>query len=281
MATQVLSDDQIRLFKRDGFLCLRGFYDRERELLPIQRGIHGIIGLVIQKYGLPIEQAPFRGEAFDSGFQELIAIDRGHGGEVYDAIKQIPAFVRLVASEKNERILRELRATDAPGVAAGSFGIRIDNPGEEKFRANWHQDYPANFRSLDGVVFWAPLTPITEEMGPVRFCVGSHKDGLRRCHSRDPEHPEKTGAYALRLENEQSVVDSYPQAAPLTDPGDLVIIDYLTIHSSGFNRARRSRWTMQSRYFNFDEPTGIRLGWKGGFGVGAQLRDIHPELLID
>ena len=88
MATQVLSDDQIGLFKRDGFLCLRGFYDCERELLPIQRGIHGIIGLVIQKYGLPIEQAPFRAEAFDSGFQELIAIDRGHG---YDPAPDYPA----------------------------------------------------------------------------------------------------------------------------------------------------------------------------------------------
>ena len=96
---------------------------------------------------------PFEAANFDAGFQELIAHDRTLGGRVYDAVKQIPDFMRLVSSEKHEAVVRQLRGTEAPAIVAGGYGIRIDNPNEEKFRAGWHQDYPAQIRGLDGLVF--------------------------------------------------------------------------------------------------------------------------------
>jgi hypothetical protein len=43
-----------------------------------------------------------------------LAHDRRIGGEVYDAVKQIPAFVRLVADERHGRLVPQLRATDLP-----------------------------------------------------------------------------------------------------------------------------------------------------------------------
>ena len=148
----LLTTEQLEAFQRDGFVVVRGFYEAA-EIEPIQRGIHAIIGLVIEEQGLTIEQPPFAPENFDGGFQELIAHDRALGARVYDAVKQIPAFIRLVASTKHEAVVRQVRATDQPAIAAGGYGIRIDNPQEEKFRAGWHQDYPAQIRSLDGLVF--------------------------------------------------------------------------------------------------------------------------------
>ena len=93
----VLSAEQVAQYHEDGFLCLRGFYDLAAEVAPIQHGIHQIIGALIRKCGLPVAQLPFQPATFDSGYQELIAHDRKIGGEVYDAVKQIPAFVRLAA----------------------------------------------------------------------------------------------------------------------------------------------------------------------------------------
>jgi ectoine hydroxylase-related dioxygenase (phytanoyl-CoA dioxygenase family) len=211
---------------------------------------------------------------------ELIAHDRGIGAEIYDAVKQIPAFVRLVGAERHEWIVAQLRGTDLPGTCHAGSGIRIDNPNEEKFRADWHQDYPAQFRSLDGIVFWSPLVRIEEEMGPVRFCLGSHKDGLVPVVPHDADHPEKTGAYALILQDRDRRIARYPQVAPLSGPGDLVLIDFLTLHASGYNRGRRSRWSMQMRYFNFREETGIRIGWRGSFAAGVRIEEIHPELIV-
>lgn len=278
--SDLLGSEARAAFARDGFLVLPGFYDLERDILPIRRGIHAIIGLLSEKYGVARAGEPFDPDAFDAGFQALIAKDRRAGAEAYDAVKQIPAFVRLVSSERHERLFRELRGTDAAGLAGGGYGIRIDNPGEERFRADWHQEYPAQLRSLDGVVFWSSLVPVTEEMGPVRICVGSHVDGPVPVCDGDPDNPEKTGAYGLVLHDRDARVARYRQVAPLTSPGDLVIIDFLTIHASGHNRSNRSRWSMQSRYFNFRDPTGIRIGWQGSYAAGRDFRAVHPELSV-
>ena len=146
----ILTPDQIESFQRDGLLILRDFYAPD-QVVPIQRAIYNIIGLVIDKYRLDIERAPFAPERFDDGYQALIKANRKYGAEVYDAVKQIPAFVRLLGDPRHEEVVSELRPGALPGIAGAGYGIRIDNPREEKFRANWHQEYPAQLRSLDGV----------------------------------------------------------------------------------------------------------------------------------
>jgi ectoine hydroxylase-related dioxygenase (phytanoyl-CoA dioxygenase family) len=122
---------------------------------------------------------------------------------------------------------------------------------------------------------------MTEEIGPVRFCLGSHRDGLVRVHTKDPANPAKTGAYGLMLENRDQRVAAYRQIAPLLQPGDLIVVDFLTLHASGTNRSTRSRWSMQFRYFNFHDPTGIRIGWRGSYAAGVDFATIHPELIAE
>lgn len=279
MSQPLLSESQRHAFARDGVLVIPGFYDLEKDILPIQRSIYDIIGLVMDKYRLAVERAPFSAETFDSGYQALIATNRAYGGEVYDAVKQIPAFVRLVAHPGHDQLFRELRGAESiPGVAAGGYGIRIDNPGEDRFRAHWHQEYPAQLRSLDGLVYWSPLLAVSEEMGPVRFCLGSHHLGPIPVTSQN--EGGRSAAYALVLHQEAERIAPFVQVAPLTRPSDLVVVDFLVLHASGYNRAQRSRWSMQLRYFNFSEPTGRAHGWKGSYAAGVDFRTIHPELFV-
>jgi hypothetical protein len=220
-------------------------------------------------------------EKFDEQFLALVAQDRRLGGVVYDAVKQIPAFVRLVASQRHEALFRQLRDTDLAGVAAGGYGIRIDIPGEERYRADWHQEYPAQLRSMDGLVFWSPLVPISEAMGPVKICPGSQREGLLPVMTNDPDQPGKGGAYGLVLKGRDDLIMGYQQVAPLTRPGDLIVMDFLTLHASGVNVSDRCRWSMQSRLFNFRDPTGISYGWCGSYAAGIDFQKIHPELVSD
>ncbi|QDA56850.1 phytanoyl-CoA dioxygenase family protein [Thermomonas aquatica] len=281
MNSTPLSAVQLDAFRRDGLLVVPGFYDARTQLLPIQRAIHHVIGQVMLRHGIRDERAPFDAGNFDDGYAALIAIDRSWGSEVYDAVKQIPAFIRLLADLRHERVFAQLRPGSAPAIAAGGYGIRIDNPAEDRFRAEWHQEYPAQLRSLDGLVFWSPLRAVTEELGPVRFCPGSHSNGPIPVLTQPEPGSERSGAYALRLQDEEQVIGRYAEVAPLTVPGDLVLIDFLTLHASGYNRSMRPRWSMQFRYFNFNEPTGRAHGWKGSFAAGVDFRQIHPELCAD
>jgi hypothetical protein len=281
MKSKLLTQLQIDEFTEYGYLVIENFYDPIREIVPIQYDIWKILGILFQKYEVPVQQQEFSPETFDDGYQQLIAIDRKYGGEVYDAIKQIPAFTRLVSLEKNDRIFSELRSKATPGIAAAGSGIRIDNPNESKYRSLWHYEYRDQLRSLDGIVFWSPLVSVVANLGPVQICPKSHQGGLRRSYLKDPENPEKTGAYAMRLEHETALIQQYGVVAPLSNPGDLVLLDFLTLHSSGINLSNRSRWSMQFRYFNFNHPSGIRINWIGGVANGIHIKDVHPELLIE
>jgi hypothetical protein len=276
----LITEEHIVSYERDGFLLLPSYYDIERDIRPIQRAIGRIIRLVREENGL-INRGIDDPAEFDYGFSELIATNRALGGVVYDAIKQIPAFMRLVCSERHESVYKQLRRIDLIGIAGGGYGIRIDNPNEERFRADWHQEYPAQLRSVDGAVFWSPLVPVEEASGPVRICVGSHVEGLVPVITHDPKYPHKAGAYALVLSERERRVAKYRQIAPLMNPGDLLVMDFRTIHSSGYNHSSRSRWSMQSRLFNFNDPTGRRIGWSGSFASGQKFQAIHPELVVE
>jgi hypothetical protein len=272
-----LTADQIKVFHRDGFVCVPGFYDLATEVEPIQRAVYDLISLVIRRHDLPIRQQPYDPKYFDSGFNELIAVQRRYGGEVYDAIKMIPAFVRLAAGEKGEAAILQLRNSSRAGFISHGYGIRIDIPGEDKYRALWHQEYLAQLRSRDGITIWSPLVQMTQELGPVQFAVGSHREGIHRVYEGDSRKP---GIYSWTLENESELIARYPHVAPLAGPGDAIILDFQVLHCSGFNRSTRPRWSMQMRLFNFLEPSGVLAGWPGAVAEGVRVPEIYPEFFI-
>jgi hypothetical protein len=276
----MINSGQIESFRRDGYLHLRAFYDVENEILPVLRHIYELVGLIAQDSGITLQRKPFTTGSFDDGLFDLLAKDRRLVGQLYDAAKQIPGFVRLLASDKHQALFDKLRGPSLPAIAAGGQGIRIDLPAEERYRAPWHQDYPNQLRSLDGLVLWAPLRHVTPDLGPVEFCLGSHRDGPRRVVMGDPANPDKTGAYAMLLHEEEAVVSAYGKQTPLAMLGDLLVFDYLVIHRSGSNESRFARWSMQMRYFNFTDPVGRKNQWKGSFAAGVALDAVHPELVV-
>jgi Phytanoyl-CoA dioxygenase (PhyH) len=280
LSNSILTSEQVSKFAKDGIVVLEGFYDIDKDIKPIQQGIYDVIGQVMRRHHVNDDRSPFSKETFDVGYQKLIGQNRAWGGEVYDAVKQIPSFMRIVSNYSNEMIVKELRRDSIPGLAAGGYGIRIDNPNEDKFRAMWHQEYPAQLRSLDGIVFWSPLVDVTEELGPVVVCPGSHREGPLPVFDADPDSAKRTGAYALMLHRENEILSRYNTIAPRTSPGDLILMDFLLLHASGRNVGKRSRWSMQFRYFNFAEETGRSHGWKGSYAAGVDFKLVHPELFV-
>lgn len=275
----LLTEAQKDAFAHDGYLLLRGFYDARTEIEPIQRALYDIIDLLNAKHGTHVHRQDFVPKQFDSGFQRLIAIDRTIGSETYDTAKMIPAFHRLLSSEKNERLFKQVRRTDLVGIGGASFGIRIDNPLEEQFRSHWHQEFLFQPQSMDGIVFWSPLVDIEQNMGPVQICPRSHKDGL--CvYRKGGRYSGKPGAYQIGLADEDATVGRYATVAPLTKPGDLLILDFLTLHQSGINVSARSRWSMQFRLFNFRDPVGSELRWKPSVTAGTDIETLFPDRFV-
>ncbi len=90
------------------------------------------------------------------------------------------------------------------------------------------------------------------EMGPVQIAEGSHAEGLIPVY-RDSAGLGKTGAYALFMDRVDERLAKYDVVAPLPKPGDLILMDFLTMHQGGHNVSKTPRWSIQFRYFNFAE----------------------------
>lgn len=236
--------------------------------------------MVAQRHGVTLDRAPYTPATFDSGYNTLIAHDRSIGGEIYDLAKQIPAFLRLICHPKSDALFRDIRGTDHTGIGADSYGVRIDNPGEEKFRSHWHQEFTFQPQSIDGIVFWTPLLPIVPDLGPVIVLPKSHKDGLCM-YQTGTTYADKQGAYQIGIYEEDKVVAGYDQVTPLSNPGDLMLMDFLTIHASGYNVSDRSRWSIQNRFFNYNDPVGMKVGWKASITKGTKVEDVFPENFVE
>lgn len=262
----------INSFYKKGYCLIPNFYDVGTQIDPILKDIQRIIEIVAEEHGVNAPCGTPQ-EAMTSGIMAIAEANRTWASEIYDAVKQIPSFMQLMSHEKNIEVFKKLRTGSTPGLAAGGYGIRIDFPSDEKFRTFWHQDFPAQLRSLDGLVFWTPLLPMTTQMGPVEICVGSQSDGFVPV-IEDDGGADKTGAYALRLHDEKSRVLNYNRIAPLTKPGDLLVMDFLTLHQSGINSSDHPRWSMQSRWFNYENQLGRKIAWKGSFAAGVNFAKV-------
>lgn len=271
----VVDDHAKAAFALDGFVVLHGLLDVERDIRPLQTSLGALIGRVARVLG---EDHPLSGDpdAFDRGFIELVARNPRASRLVYDMAKALIPFARLCVHEKIVATFLELRGAMLCGSAEHMCGVRIDRP-DNRFRSPWHQEFPSLFRSLDGITFWTPLTPMTEEMGPVLLARGSHLSGIHRIDAGEGTEAEMAaGGYEnFRIENEEAVLACHQIVAPLVAMGDVVALDFRTLHRSGINRSTRTRWSAQMRLMSFDDPAGAALQWTGGIKSGKTIREIN------
>ena len=266
----------------EGFVVARALLDLDTYIAPLQREIARLIARAAQTFGerFDVDDDP---AAFDRGYLDLVERAPGVQPLVYDHCKNLPAFQRLIVAEPLAELYRSVRATTLFGSAPGSNGVRIDRPGVTKHLAPWHQEFPYQFRSLDGVTFWIPLVAVTHAMGPVVLAVNSHRHGLDPIVDGSPNGTADAdiarGHYEhLRLAGEDTLGERYELRAPLSNPGDVLAFDFLTLHASSANCGDRARWSAQIRYFNYDDAYGATIAWAGGVKHGTTLAEANDRL---
>lgn len=273
----MLTAKQINFFHGNGYLVLENFYSHEL-IKPIHIAINKIIEIFCRKNNINCQVIPrdlINHENFDNHILDLV-IHREEISKLYDAVKQVPTFVNLSSSMRNQKIFEALYPNSCVGYASGGNGIRIDLPHETKFLFDWHQDFPYQLRSSNGLVFWSPLCKITSENGPLEVVIKSHKKGVLPLYYE--ENDKQTKTYRLRIKNwEQHIEDSKIKKIFL-NPGDLLIFDFMTVHKSGYNLGIKPRWSMQFRLFNFIDDFGQKINWSGGYAAKQDIEKIMPEL---
>ncbi len=266
------------VFARDGFVVVRGLLDPAL----VDDTVRALDRLLAWKLGVEPLADEVRGAMIHARILELARRDRRALGVVYDAARKVAPFWRLIGHTSLVAIAEDVLGTKDLGLAFRGAGIRFDIPNEDRWRSEWHQEYHSQISSPRGVVAWFALTEVDATMGPVELLRGSHREGILPVRCTDPMNQRGDYTQTFALEGVEELRTRYEACSFATQPGDVVFVDFLLLHRSGFNRsaAGRSRLTCQVRYFDMSEATSVQHGWVGGWQDGGNFAALHPELVV-
>ncbi len=106
-------------------------------------------------------------------------------------------------------------------------------------RTAFHQD--ATYFELAGdqcCVLWVPADPVSLENGAMLYWRGSHLDGRLYAPNVFVSRTPLPGAHGERLPDIESHQDQYDLVYFETEPGDVLVHHYRTVHGAGGNNSR-------------------------------------------
>jgi hypothetical protein len=264
-------------YDRDGVVVVKRLFERDC----VVDAVVALDQLLAARDGEPASPRAAVEERIHARILKMAERDRAGLGVVYDAARKVLPFWRMLGSPHMSRIVEELLGTPHVGVAFRGAGIRMDLPYEDKWRSDWHQEYHSQMSSMHGLVAWFSLSAVDRAMGPVDLLLGSHRQGPLPVRCNDPLNTRKDYTQTFVIDGVAELQERHPVASFETQPGDVVFLDFMLLHRSGFNRSAegRSRLTCQVRYFDMTEPTGVKHGWVGGWQDGRNFAEFHPELV--
>lgn len=263
-------------YAEDGFVVVRNLLPKV-ELLRLLAGLDRLICAKLP--GALLSREDRLQDEIHAKLARLAQCDRPALGRVYDAARKLLPFWGLV--HRVGQVYQDLTGALEPGVAHRGCGIRLDLPGEHRWRSEWHQEYHSQMSSLDGATAWFGLVPVNSDMGPVEFLRGSKAAGLLSVHCPDPRNVDRDYTRTFVLEAPDALAANYPTVQVETGLGDVVFLNFLTVHRSGWNRSPdRSRISCQVRLFDMADPRAAAQNWLGGWQDGADFTQLHPDKVL-
>ena len=195
----------------------------------------------------------------------------------YDSIKKHPSSLELLSFPKTLNLVKKIYGLKYFAFLTNGYGFRLDYPRRSKFLTQLHQDYHANLGSPDGLVFYTPLTDVTNiASGPVVVFPESHLEGIRKIKLIN-SYDASTGYIIEKAEDEML---KFKATNLFIKSGDLAIFDFRLLHKSSFNASSKVRISFISRFFLFDNKIAIKNKFAGGLQEGNNFEKIHPELVV-
>lgn len=175
-------------------------------------------------------------------------------GEKYDALCQMPEFLRLVSKEWTEATVNQLlgRPPLAP-LYCFTNRCRIDPPHDDRRTYGWHQEVFYTIPHGRFIQTWAPLIhDTTIENGTIEVCIGSHREGIARQTWSESE------GRAAQIIVDSDVVAKYRQMPVPMKLGQMMCFDGRLFHRSGKNTSQQTRYSLVGMYHDVDAP-GFRV----------------------
>ena len=267
-----VTQDEIDAFWRDGVVCLRS-------ILPVE---------LVESMAAPIDAALDTSTMADlSEMADLLESGAGATRMIDEAVAAsgLPRG-RFKAGTDHWLVQEEFREfalrSPLPEIVAALLGsaevrlyedsVLVKEPGTQE-KTGFHQDM--SYFHLDGDLVcttWVPLDVVTEEMGAVRFVVGSHRDATKYRPNMFVSDMAIPGTDGVEVPDYDRMVGEARVISFETSPGDLTVHHARTIHAASGNLSPTTRRRAISVRYVGDGTT---------FKVvpGSPMKDHHRTLV--
>ncbi len=254
MTPAQLTKDQLESFDRDGFLILDLF--SEDEIHHFKEALRRLIRSNIQRASennSAILNAVPEGEEFDTGLFELGKIDHMFQSDIYDCMPQIPQFMQIATKPDKCAYVNQLLKKDSYSpLYCSIMRCRINEPSDDRFLYEWHQETFHTIPESRYIQTWAPLVwDATPEIGAIEVRVGSHKEGIfKQGYFHTTDDPNIIPILTIREED----LEKYPVKSVNIKLGQCLLFDGKLVHRSGQNKTSHVRYTLVGTYHDIETP---------------------------
>jgi ectoine hydroxylase-related dioxygenase (phytanoyl-CoA dioxygenase family) len=267
------------LFDMHGLVVVRQLIAMD-EIDRFRQAIIAMIKAALGAHNAPPETP----DDLDGIYRQLRAVDPDAALALKGLGKDLVEYHRFLANDGLGRVVGALVGSKDFQINYDQCLFRLDRPKEAEFAFTWHQDYPYNLLSRNAVTVWAPLTPITADVGPMRVVPGSHARFYPVTIGSESGKKSFTKHNTIQLaDHDRLAVEFEAEGIDVVDifPGDVVLMHSLLMHRSGDNRSDRCRWVFNPRYGNLLDGQMVQRHWTTARHKSLFLvEEIHPDSVV-
>lgn len=237
----VITEDEIKSYKENGYLIARDFISRSR-ISDIKNDAIHIFTKQLNRLGY----YPNNYDEFEQALYQLFKQDQETFINCGKHIQHLVSAHRLSLDESIIKVISKF-GLNFPNVCTRPvifFNSKHLAAEDIYHTVPAHQDFKSMQGSIDSMVVWLPLVKVTKDLGALEIVPRSHKHGLM------------TSSVMAGF----GLVDRYTDKDFISvevDVGDVLFFSSFLVHRSGNNSTDHIRWSAHFRYNNMDDSDFI------------------------
>lgn len=165
----------------------------------------------------------------------------------FKTCKLTNSFNNLFFNNEVQALASKILCIDKETVIISETQLRVDEPKDNLYVLDWHQDspfYPQAKNGVDSIVLNIFVQDCYQDMGSVELIKKSHKKGML---SFSEDH---NSSNVQQMKVEKKHLEPSNCITLETMECDVVVYDMNLIHKSGYNSSNKSRLSVIGRSFN-------------------------------
>jgi len=255
-------DEQIKPYKKNGFIMLPGFFSRT-DFEDLLSTAESIMKMQIQKLGIKVLERPSAEIDLSRPFETLVeTLYTSDQNAFENAVAMLPltaAGRRLASNADLLKICSNLLEAPEDILIMSGPNLRCNYPGQTKRLYTWHSEahwYPKRRNFLN---VWIPFyREKMEGNGTMLLKRGSHTQQWDFAEFQG--YTKNDSESALQYEVPDSEVQTYESVAVNQPEGTLIAFDKNTVHSSSVNTSGTITYSLEFRCYDYRRDLTVAFG---------------------